>query len=119
MQDDKTTRTLRRVLRDVFESHKAADPAETLRLECLICFNCALFRLFGTSDFIETLGFMDVHEWNASAWAKVAGVAVTLWRRGASSFTDAYGPAKHWHKKRFQNEKDLSTFVEDWRLLDR
>jgi len=62
----------------------------------------ALWRRFGTADFIDRLGFVDWPESENGfnqVIEKVIAAAVAVWREGLHACTDAYYPAKECHTR--------------------
>ncbi|CAE8603950.1 unnamed protein product, partial [Polarella glacialis] len=60
----------------------------------------AIWRRFGSLDFVDRLGFVrcpSSEEEFQELLSRVMSTALGLWRQGIHSCTDAYGPAKHCH----------------------
>lgn len=99
-EDDVTTRAVRAALQPALEAWKElSGPHSKLRLAGLMVFHCALWRAFGTKEFIHSLGFMEFETWDESAWRPVVDVAMSCWQKGILCFSQAYCPSRTWRKR--------------------
>eukprot|EP00930_Biecheleria_cincta_P038328 TRINITY_DN26342_c0_g1_i1.p1 TRINITY_DN26342_c0_g1~~TRINITY_DN26342_c0_g1_i1.p1 ORF type:complete len:574 (-),score=109.18 TRINITY_DN26342_c0_g1_i1:86-1807(-) len=109
--DDRTTRTVRRIVCDYVHSipdlralrakwHSSGNAAQELRISaCLLVFNCALWRAFGSDSFVQRLGFLqNMRSWGPTEQQAVIQVAMEHWHSGQFCFTDAYNPCKWRHE---------------------
>lgn len=98
-QDDVTTRAVRVALQPALETWKELGPSGRHHLAGLVVFHCALWRTFGTKEFIRKLGFLESLEtWKEESWQQVVDVALSCWERGELCFTEAYCPSRLWRK---------------------
>lgn len=93
--------------------------APQTRLAGQIVFHAALWRTFGSTEFIEALPFMhDLDSWSPDTWHPVLHAATKCWERGALCFTQAYGPARFWRKREIKllkakQAEELKQMLED------
>ena len=98
-EDDVTTRAVRVALQPALETWKELGPSGRHHLAGLVVFHCALWRTFGTKEFIRKLGFLESLEtWKEESWQQVVDVALSCWERGELCFTEAYCPSRLWRK---------------------
>jgi len=101
-EHDRTSVIIRRLLGIQAPAwDEATTTSERERLARGYVITVALWRRFGTVEFIDQLGFQ--HLPNSEAELKelterVLNAAVAVWRQGAHACTDAYAPAKHCHR---------------------
>lgn len=94
-----TTRAVRVALQPALETWKELGPSGRHHLAGLVVFHCALWRTFGTKEFIRKLGFLESLEtWKEESWQQVVDVALSCWERGELCFTEAYCPSRLWRK---------------------
>ena len=97
-EDDPTSHLVRKALQPAIMAWHHAGQAERKRLCGLMVFHCALFRAFGSREFIEAFQFCDVRE--ESEWqSQVVDVATKIFSENGHPFTMAYGPARYWGRK--------------------
>jgi len=92
-EDDRTTRCLRRVCSEAAQLWHLGE--HEVHLGRLLLLNIALWRAFGSIDFITSAGFRtDIVDWDEAAFGPTIETALKLWRDGQHAFTEAYHPAR-------------------------
>ena len=111
VQDDKSTRAVHAALQSIISAFNTFDVQTRHRVAGLLVFHCAVYRKFGTAEFIKSCGFMDVNSWTDA----VRGIVDAAVRCEGPAFTTAYGPSRvfHYVECRTTNEGDFRRFVED------
>ncbi|OLQ15503.1 hypothetical protein AK812_SmicGene236 [Symbiodinium microadriaticum] len=99
-EDDVTTRAVRTALSPALEAFRlhggdGSWSTEQQRVAALIVFHCALFRAFGTKDFIANFGFMlDLDAWDSRIFDAALCAARRCWQSQRAVFTEAYCPSR-------------------------
>jgi len=99
-EHDRTGLLVQRLLGQQAAAWQAAqaDVEQKIQVARSWIFNVALWRRFGTVEFISKLGFKPLPKSPEALQAlteEVLGVALAAWSEGSHACTDAYGPAKN------------------------
>ncbi|CAJ1344281.1 unnamed protein product [Effrenium voratum] len=105
-EDDPTTRAVRAALQPVLETWTEGLETEAgewtgdqRRVAGLLVFHCALWRAFGTKEFISALGFLEnLISWDSDSWQPVVATAMRCWEKRTICFTEAYCPPRAWRQ---------------------
>eukprot|EP00811_Abedinium_folium_P033816 NODE_6750_length_1642_cov_5.340594.p1 GENE.NODE_6750_length_1642_cov_5.340594~~NODE_6750_length_1642_cov_5.340594.p1 ORF type:complete len:524 (+),score=135.22 NODE_6750_length_1642_cov_5.340594:200-1573(+) len=103
-EDDRTTRVMRAIGNEAMLDRWRAAVATPMakgwseaqrHLAGLIVFNTALWRAFGTGEFVSEVRFLDVTHWDGVYdYSPAVRAAMACWGRAEHCFTDAYDPAR-------------------------